>query len=102
MKKIISILTFFVLSLSYYSTSAYFYSDYYWESINNFINSHSKSDLVNIEKIRIKNCEKVYLIATRRRDYTDIEKLVCSDIFTIKRQEEIDYITYMFRNRGIY
>jgi hypothetical protein len=44
----------------------------------------------------------VYLIATRRRDYTDIEKLVCSDIFTIKRQEEIDYITYMFRNRGIY
>jgi len=44
----------------------------------------------------------VYLEATRRREYTDTEKLVCKDIFDIKFQEELDYKTYMLRNRGIY
>jgi hypothetical protein len=102
MKKISLIFTFLLLSLSFYSTNAYFYSDYYWESINWFINSPSQEDLENIENTRIRNCEKVYLEASRRRDFTEAELLVCSDIFITKMQEELDYKTYMLRNRGIY
>jgi hypothetical protein len=42
------------------------------------------------------------LEATRRRDYTEIENAICSDIFAIKRQQELDYITYMLKNREVY
>jgi len=102
MKKISLIFTFLLLSLSFYSTNAYFYSDYYWESIKSFINSPSQTDLENIENTRIKNCERVYLEATRRRDYTEAELLVCSDVFKVKMQEELDYMIYMLKNRGVY
>ncbi len=102
MKKISLIFTFLLLSLSFYSANAYFYSDYYWESIKWFINSPSEADLENIENTRIQNCERIYLEATRRRDYTEAELLVCSDIFKVNMQEELDYKIYMLRNRGIY
>lgn len=102
MKKLALIFTFFLLSLSYLQTSAYFYNNYYSESISHFINSPSFDDLKKIENTRIRNCEKVYLEATRRREYTAAEKMVCNDIFKIKFQEELDYKTYMLRNRGIY
>ncbi len=102
MKKITLIFITILISLSYFQTNAYFYSDYYWESIKWFINSPDKVDLENIENTRIKNCERVYLEATRRREYSKVELLVCSDIFEIKRQQELDYMTYMLRNRGIY
>lgn len=102
MKTFTLIITFLLLSLSYFSTNAYFYSDYYSESISHFINSPSIDDLEKIEDNRLKNCERVYLEVTRRRDYSESELYICSDIFEIKRQEEFDYMTYMLRNRGIY
>jgi len=103
MKKIILLSISILIAFSFcLSTNAYFYTDYYWESIKWFINSPSLYQLKNIENTRIKNCEKVYLEATRRREYTDAEKLVCKDIFDTKFQEELDYKTYMLRNRGIY
>jgi hypothetical protein len=104
MKK--NLLSFILLVLvfvsSSFSTNAYFYSDYYFESINSFINSPNASEIDSIENKVIRHCEQVYLEATRRRDYTELELKYCSNIFEIKRQEELDYMTYMFRNRGIY
>jgi len=84
------------------STNAFVLNSYYTESISRFIESPSEDDLTRIENNRLRNCEKVYLEATRRRDYTINEILICSDVFDVKRQEEIDYITYMFKNRGVY
>jgi len=101
MKKITLFIYILIITLSISSVDAY-NDNYYAESISKFINSPDFSDLEKIEDNRIKNCEKVYLEATRRRDYTEAEKLVCSDIFRIKMQEELDYITYSLRNRGIY
>jgi len=102
MKKIILTLLFVFAIFSFSWTNAYFYNDYYAESISKFINSPSKADLEKIEDTRIRNCERIYLIATRRREYTKVEKILCSDIFQIKRQEELDYMIYMLWNRGIY
>lgn len=102
MKKIFLTLVFLIATFSFDWLNAYFYNEYYSTSITKFINSPSKVDLENIENNRIRNCERVYLEATRRREYTEIEKKLCSDIFQIKRQEELDYMYYMFRNRGIY
>lgn len=102
MKKYLLSFIFLVFASSSFSTNAYFYSDYYSESVSSFINSPNASEIDSIENIVIRHCEQVYLEATRRREYTELELKYCSDIFEIKRQEELDYMTYMFRNRGIY
>lgn len=102
MKKVICSIIFTFFAFLSLNTNAYFYSDYYPESINAFITSPNKSDLDSIENKITRHCEQVYLEATRRREYTELELKYCSDIFAIKRQQEIDYMTYMLRNRGIY
>ncbi len=102
MKKLLLLSIYFTLLFSTYSSYSYFCSDYYKESITSFINSPSKDDFSEIFDEKELYCEQIYLEATRRRDYTEIELNICSDIFQIKRQEELDYITYMFKNRGIY
>lgn len=103
MKKILLFITFFFLILLNNSANAlYYYSDYYWESIDSFISSSSYNDLLSIDDEVTRYCETIYLIATRRREYTEIETAICSDIFEAKKQQELDYITYMLRNRGIY
>lgn len=96
----IFVLTFLFTSVNV--NSYYEYSDYYSESIKAFMNSPDKSDLERIENKIIKHCETVYLEATRRREYTKLELKYCSEVFEIKRQQEIDYMTYMLWNRGIY
>ena len=102
MRRFFKYILFFVIVFSTFNTNAYFYNEYYNQSITNFINSPDKNDLVYIKDEATRYCEQVYLEATRRRDYTEIEIAICSDIFEIKRQEELDYINYMYRNRGIY
>ncbi|MFK7779744.1 MAG: hypothetical protein QM490_01230 [Candidatus Gracilibacteria bacterium] len=100
-KTFLSIIFLFSLFASLPS-NAYFYSEYYNESVNAFINSPNLDEINNIENKIVRHCEQVYLEATRRREYTELELKYCSDIFQIKRQQEMDYMTYMFRNRGIY
>ena len=84
------------------SNSIYFYSDYYWESVESFISSPNLDDLNKISDNIQRYCEQIYLEATRRREYTKLEISICSELFTIKRQQELDYINYMYTNRGIY
>ncbi len=100
-KYIYTILTILILSLNINYSNAFFFNDYYYESIKWFINSPDKDDLKYIKDERTQYCEEVYLEATRRRDYTDIEVVICSDIFTIKRQQELDYKVFMLKNRWI-
>lgn len=102
MKNLIILSIYFVLLFSSYSSYAYFYSDYYYESIAAFMNSPSKDELPEIVDESTRYCEQVYLEATRRRDYTEIELAICSDLFAVKRQQEKYYITYMLYNRGVY
>lgn len=102
MRNLILLPLYFILLFSSFSSYSYFYSDYYNESINAFINSPSEQDLDEIVDESDRYCEQVYLEATRRRDYTEIEEAICWDLFTVKRQEELDYITYMLKNRGVY
>ena len=103
MKKYILLLLSISLFFNSISVNAlYYYSPYYWESIESFISSPSYTDLLSIKDEATSYCETVYLEATRRREYSEIENAICSDIFEIKRQQELDYITYMYRNRGIY
>jgi hypothetical protein len=47
-------------------------------------------------------CEQVYLEATRRRDYTDNEIILCWEYFTMKNNEEKAYMNYMFNNRELF
>lgn len=103
MKKVLIYIISVIFICSTSTTNAYYdYNEYYWESINAFINSPSKEDLVDIIDESTRYCEEVYLEATRRREYTEIEKAICSDLFQVKKQEELDYITYMYKKRGIY
>ena len=78
--KIIQLLVLFFTLLSFNWVNAFVYNDYYSESINNFINSPSKIDLDSIENKTTRLCERIYLEATRRRDYTENELTLCSDI----------------------
>ncbi|MDD2871802.1 MAG: hypothetical protein PHS49_07480 [Candidatus Gracilibacteria bacterium] len=102
MKNLIILSLYFTLLFSSFSSYGYFYNDYYNESISAFINSPSEDDLDEIVDESDRYCEQVYLEATRRRDYTEIEQAICGDLFEIKRQQELDYITYMLKNRGAY
>ena len=77
-------------------------NEYYNESIDAFINSPSASQLDEIDDANIRYCEQVYLEATRRREYTDEELELCSDIFKIKKQQELDYMNYVLWKRGIF
>lgn len=102
MKNLIILSIYFALLFSSFSSYWYFYNDYYKESINAFINSPSAEELYDIVDESDRYCEQVYLEATRRRDYTEIENAICWDLFAVKRQEELDYVTYMLKNRGVY
>jgi hypothetical protein len=59
----------------------------------------TKTTINKIKENRIKYCDKVYLIATRRRDYTKYELIICSKHFKFKREQELNYIyrSYMTR-----
>lgn len=95
MKKIFLSIFALVILFSTLTTNSYYeYSDYTSDYIAWFVNSPDKSDLDRIENKIIKRCEEIYLEATRRRDYTELELKYCSWIFDIKRQQEIAYLEY--------
>ncbi|MDP2090879.1 MAG: hypothetical protein Q8K30_04755 [Candidatus Gracilibacteria bacterium] len=102
MKNLIILSIYFALLFSSLSSYGYFYNNYYKESINAFINSPDQDDLYEIVDESDRYCEQVYLEATRRREYSEIENAICGDLFAVKKQEELDYVTYMLKNRGVY
>ena len=64
-----------------------------------FISSPNKFTLSFIKDYKLRYCEKIYLEATRRRDYTKYEEIICGDIFELKRQQELDYIRKVLKKR---
>lgn len=69
----------------------------FMEDVYNFINTSDTTDWVALSY-----CEQVYLEATRRRDYTDNEIILCWNYFTKKNNEEKAYMQYMFNNREFF
>lgn len=69
----------------------------FMENVFNFINSVDSRNTINLTY-----CEQVYLEATRRREYTDNELLICWDYFIQKNNEEKAYMQYMFNNRELF
>lgn len=83
---------FFLVSTLH--TNAYVYIEYSWNDMRWFINSPSTADLDNIENKVTRHCERVYLEATMRREYTKLELKYCWDLFELKRQQQISYMNY--------
>ena len=77
-------------------------NNYVLENVISFIKSPNKDDLINIKDINRRFCEKVYLEATRRRNYSNIELTICWNFFEMKNEQELDYIRYMQNNRLFY
>ena len=77
-------------------------ANYFTESFENFINSPSVEELNSIEDANLKYCEQVFLEAYMRREFTEDENILCSDIFEEKIEDNLNYIKYVFRKRGIY
>lgn len=102
MKKIILLLISIMIMFSFSNTNAYKLTDYQKESIIQFIKSPNIKDLINIKDEKLKYCEEVYLEANRRRSFTRNELNSCLIVFKIKRIQELLYIEYMFKNRGIF
>ena len=102
MKKIIKL--FFLLTLTFFtfSTSAD-YNDkltsqpIFMEHVYNFI---STDDITTSDNLSY--CEQVYLEATRRRAYTEVETNKCWKNFEQKNTEEIAYKKYMLNNRELF
>lgn len=99
MKKIFFTLFLFIsLFWSFFVVKA----DYTTDSINNFKNSVSASELNSIEDKKTRVCEEIFLRAFMRREFTDKENLVCSDIFEIKIEAQMNFMRYALWNRWIY
>lgn len=96
MKKLI--ITFFVFFFATLSVSA----DYYTQSINSFITSPSVDELDSIEDSNLKYCEEAFLKAFMRREFTDQENNLCSDIFEQKIEDQMNYMRYVMWERGVY
>lgn len=102
MKKIFLFIIWAFLLTTFYSVNSYQITEYQKESIMQFINSPNIKDLINIKDEKLKYCEEVYLEANRRRSFTKSELNSCLTVFKIKRIQELLYIEYMFKNRGIF
>ncbi|MDD3145350.1 MAG: hypothetical protein PHV23_04535 [Candidatus Gracilibacteria bacterium] len=99
MKKFL--ITFFVF-LSAFSSLITVRADYTTDSINSFKNSVSASELNSIEDKKTRVCEEIFLRAFMRREFSDKENLVCSDIFEVKIEAQMNFMRYVLENRGIY
>lgn len=95
MKKIVLSLLAITLMFSSINVNTYYeYSELTTEHIKWFMNSPDKADLDRIENKIIRRCEEIYIEATRRREYTELELKYCSEVFEIKREQEIAYKEY--------
>ena len=96
MKKFL--ITFFVF-LSVFSSVITVRADDNTDSINRFKNSVSASELSSIEDKKTRVCEEIFLRAFMRREFTDKENLVCSDIFESKIEDQMNFMRYTLENR---
>lgn len=94
MKKIVFVLVSFLLLTSFVSPIE--------ESILRFENSPSYADLEKITDEKTRFCEEIFLDAYRRRDFTEEENKICSDIFEQKIEDELNYMKAVFLARWIY
>ena len=78
------------------------YADYNTELINEFINSPSLEEINKIQDPKTRVCERVFLEAYMRREFTYRENLLCSDIFERKIEAQLMYMRYVMGFRGIY
>ena len=101
MKKILFIFLSLILWVSHAFSYAFDEDTYLQNSIQNFINSPSASEIENIQDPKQRYCEQVYLEASHRRSYTQQELSVCRDIFSIKNEDESNYMRYVLGERGV-
>jgi len=74
-------------------------ADYNTDSVNSFKNSISAYELNSIEDKKTRVCEEIFLRAFMRREFTDKENLVCSDIFEVKIEAQMNFMRYVLENR---
>lgn len=108
MKKILS----FILVLQIFFTSTISFAQYnptlekdpyFMENVYGFINSPDAEDIPYFnEEENLQYCAQVYLEATRRREYTQEELLVCGSYFNVKIKEELAFKSYMLNNRELF
>ena len=72
-------------------------ADYFSESVARFISS---PNFEQIEKIEF--CEEAFLDGYRRREFTEMENLICSDFFAQKIEDELNYKKQVLWERWIY
>jgi len=85
------------------STQSFWDFDIYeQEWIDAFINSVNGDEYDAIEWNKNRYCEEVYLEANRRRDFTQEELGLWRDIFSIKNEQEINYMRQVLWERWIY
>ena len=77
-------------------------ASYESESIDRFINSPSYEKLQFITDERQRFCEETFLDAYRRREFSEEENLICSDIFERKIEDELNYKKQVFSERWVY
>ena len=101
MKKWFLILICALFNLWLHQSFAYF-TDHELQSVDSFIDSVNVDELDSVEWDNSRYCEQVYLEANRRREFTQDELEKCRDIFSIKNEEEINYMKYVIWERWIY
>lgn len=87
----------FITLLILISTFTFVKADY-----SDFVNSPNRDNLNKIEDLRTRVCEKIFLRAYMRREFTDRENSVCRNIFARKIEAEMQYKYEVLSSRGIY
>ena len=67
-----------------------------------FISSPNFEQIEKIEDPKIKFCEEAFLDGYRRREFTEMENLICSDFFAQKIEDELNYKKQVLWERWIY
>jgi len=77
-------------------------ANYTSDSINSFVNSVSLSQINSIEDKKLRFCEKTFLKAYMRRDFSEKENMICRDIFAQKIEAQMNYMRFVFDERDLY
>jgi len=77
-------------------------AEYTRDSIISFVNSVSLNEINSIEDKKLRFCEKTFLKAYMRRDFSEKENMICRDIFAQKIEAQMNYMRYVFDERDLY
>jgi hypothetical protein len=77
-------------------------AEYTRDSISSFVNSISLNEINSIEDKKLRFCEKTFLKAYMRRDFSEKENMICRDIFAQKIEAQMNYMRYVFDERDLY